>query len=112
MNRTNKRVATRFEPDTRFIVKPAPAAPFRANQETELERLKNRLLQERLARINETELNVRLQRAANEAAAVAWMTTFPLLVFPALFEELAHAAVLQAGQQAYVRQRSRALLVV
>ena len=112
MKRRNKRVATRFEPDTRFMVKPAPAAPLHANQETELERLKNRLLQERLARINETELNVRLQRAANEAAAVAWMTTFPLLVFPALFEELAHTAVLQAGQQAYVRKRSRALLVV
>jgi hypothetical protein len=111
MNRTNKRVTTRFEPDTRFNVKPAPAAPFRANQENELEGLKNRLLQERLARINETELHARLRRAASEAAAVAWLTTFPLLVFPALFEEFAHTALLQAGQQAYVRKRSREWLV-
>ena len=111
MNRAYKRVATRFEPETRFVVKPAPAAPFRATQETELERLKSRLVQERLARIGETELNVRLRRAANEAAAVAWLTTFPLLVFPTLFEEMAHTAVLQAGQQAYVRRRSRELLV-
>lgn len=110
MTRRNKRVATRFEPETRFVVKPAAAAPFRAIQETELERLKNRLLQERLARINEMELNVRLRRAANEAAALAWMTTFPLLVFPTLFEEMAHTALLQAGQQAYVRKRSRELL--
>jgi hypothetical protein len=111
MTRINKRVITRFEPETRFLVKPAPAVPFRATQETELERLKDRLLQERLARVNETELNVRLRRAANEAAALAWVTSFPLLVFPTLFEELAHTALLQAGQQAYVRKRSRVLLV-
>ena len=111
MNANYRKVPARFGPERRFDVRPAPPASFRVTQETELERLKSRLLQERLARINETELNVRLRRAANEAAAVAWMTTFPLLVFPALFEELAHTAVLQAGQQAYVRKRSRELLV-
>jgi hypothetical protein len=111
MNRTYKRVAARFEADTGFVVKTTPAAPFRTSQETELERLKTRLLQERLTRTQEGDLNVRLRRAANEAAALAWITTFPLLVFPILFEELAHSAVLQAGQQAYVRQRSRELLV-
>jgi hypothetical protein len=112
MNGTNKRVVTRFDPEARFEVSPRPASPFRAIQETELERLKNRLLQERLARFQETELNVRLRRAANDAAALAWVTTFPLLVFPILFEEKAHAALLQAGQQADVRERSRELLVV
>jgi hypothetical protein len=111
MNRTYKRVAARFEADTGFVVKTTPAVPSRATEETELERLKTRLLQERLLRAQGGELNVRLQRAANEAAALAWVTTFPLLVFPTLFEELAHSAVLQAGQQAYVRQRSRELLV-
>ena len=111
MNKTNKRVATRFEPETRFFVKPGPPSPFRAVEETQLERLKNRLLQERLARINETELNAWLRRAANEAAALAWVTTFPLLVFPVLFEEKAHTALLHAGRQAYVRERSRELLV-
>ena len=45
MNKINKRVATRFEPETKFAVKPSPPSPFRAVEETELERLKNRLLQ-------------------------------------------------------------------
>ena len=111
MNKIKKRVATRFEPETKFAVKPSPPSPFRAVEETELERLKNRLLHERLARINETELNEWLRRAANEAAALAWVTTFPLLLFPILFEEKAHAALLHAGRQAYVRERSRELLV-
>jgi len=105
-------VTTRFEPETRFELTPSPAAPFRAIQETELERLKNRLLQERLAQINETGLTARLRRAANEAASLAWVTTFPLLVFPVLFEEKARTAQLQAGRQASVRERSRELLAV
>jgi hypothetical protein len=37
-------VPTRFGPETRFEVKPAPPAPYRVTQETELERLKKRLL--------------------------------------------------------------------
>ena len=114
MKRIYRRAPTRFESETRLQVasRSDGTAPFRATQESELERLKNRLLQERLARINEKELNVRLRRAANEAAALAWVTTFPLLVFPLLFEEKAHTALLEAGRQAYIRQRSRELLVV
>ena len=110
MNRPNKQVTTRFEPETRFELRTS-TAPFRAAQETELERLKHRLLHQRLVQVFEPDLNARLRRAANEAAALAWMTTIPLLVFPTLFEELARSAAVQAGQQAYVRRRSRELLV-
>ncbi len=104
------RVTTRFGPETRFEVQPVPAAPYRALQETELERLKNRLLMARLARSSQPALNAPLRRAANEAAALAWVTAYPLLVFPVLFEEKALAAVRHARRQEGVRERSRELL--
>jgi hypothetical protein len=110
MKTNYRRVPTRFGPETRFEVKPAPPAPFRAVEESELERLKNRLLRERLGEITGPELNVRLRRAANEAASLAWVTTYPLLVFPTLFDEFARKARLQARRQACIRQRSRWLL--
>jgi hypothetical protein len=47
-------------------------------------------------------LNAPVRRAANEAAAIAWNTLFPLLVFPALFEEKAEAALHQARRQARI----------
>ena len=101
MNRDYRRVPTRFGPETRFEVTPAPPAPFRAFQETELERL---------AETFEPEFNRQLRRAANEAAALAWVTAVPLLVFPALFEEKARTALLQAERQERIRCRSRELL--
>ncbi len=112
MNANTRRVPARFGPETRFEIKPAPPAPFRAVQETQFERLKNRLLQERLEEALETGLNSQLRRAANEAAALAWVTPYPLLVFPALFEEKAAASLLHAERQAEIRQRSRELLAV
>ena len=105
MNARYRRVPTRFGPETRFEV-----GPVRTAQEDELERLKNRLLVERLLTASEPELNVRLQRAANEAAALAWVTTFPLLVFPTLFDEIAVQARVQADRQIRIRERSRELL--
>ncbi|HET7624422.1 MAG TPA: hypothetical protein VFM25_04095 [Verrucomicrobiae bacterium] len=112
MNANYKRIPTRFGPDTRFEVKPVPPATFRATQENELERFKNRLLKERLDELTEPSFNAYLRRAANEAAAIAWATPYPLLVLPVLFEEKAETAVLQAKRQAGIRERSRELLVV
>jgi hypothetical protein len=112
MNRNHQRLATRFAAETRFEVRPLPEGPFRAAQEAELERLKDRLLRERLTRANAPGSNVTLQRAANDAAALAWVTAFPLLVFPVLFDEKARAALLQAQRQEHVRERSRELLAV
>ena len=57
----------RFGPETRFEVRPAPPAPFRATQETEFERLKSRLLARQLAKAPAPELNPPLRRAANDA---------------------------------------------
>jgi hypothetical protein len=103
-------VPTKFGPETRFEVKPVPAAPFRAEQENALERLKRQLLEERLEKVLGPEANSLVRRAANEAASLAWVNSYPLLVFPALFEEKAEMALAQAVRQVEVRQRSRALL--
>jgi hypothetical protein len=86
-------------------------APFRALAENELEQLKDRLLRQRLNESGVAEVNSRLRRAANEAAALAWTTNIPLLVFPVLFEEKAGVALQQAQRQAAVRERSREILL-
>jgi hypothetical protein len=111
MNTTNPRLRADFSPETRFAVQPVPATPFRATLESEFERLKNRLLAETLDEAEQPELNVPLRRAANEAAALAWVTRYPLLVFPALFEEKTAAAVHQAQRQARIYAASRELVV-
>lgn len=110
LNANYRRVPTRFGPETRFEVKPAPPAPFRAAHENEFERLKGRLLAERLDGVWDARLNSHVRWAANEAAALAWVTPYPLLVFPTLFEEKAAAALSRAERQAEIIGRSRELL--
>src|ERR1017187_1003028 len=110
MNINRTRVPTEFGPETRFELRPTPPAPFRATRENEFERLKNRLLTEQLAGAV-PELNAPLRRAANEAAALAWVTFHPLLVFPALFEEKIRTAIRQAERQARIYAGSPELSV-
>ena len=111
MNKTTTRIPAEFAPEARFEVRPAAAAPFRVIQESEFERLKSRLLAEQLAGAT-PEVTVPLRRAANEAAALAWVTFYPLLVFPVLFEEKTAAALRQAQRQARIYADSRELLAV
>ena len=106
MNKNKQYVPTEFGPETRFELRATPPAPFRATQETEFERLKYKLLAEQLLAAT-PELNAPLRRAANDAAAIAWATVFPLLVFPALFEEKTAAAVLRAERQARIYANSQ-----
>ncbi len=68
------------------------------------------LLTKRLEGGRDSRLATQLSRTANEAAALAWVTRYPLLVFPALFEEMAETALLRAERQEQIRQRSRELL--
>lgn len=110
MKTTNNKLRARFGPETRFEVRPAPLAPFRATQETEFERLKNRLLTETLLADAQPELNAVIRRAANEAAALAWVTFYPLLVFPLLFEEKLRSAERHAERQARVYANSLELV--
>jgi len=112
MNANYRRVPTRFGPETRFELKPVPPAPFRAVQETKFEQLKNELLDGRLNELLDTSFNSYLRTAANEAAALAWVTPYPLLVFPTLFEEKACSALQLAEKQEDVFERSREMLAV
>jgi hypothetical protein len=107
MNEHDQRVRTSFAPETRFEV---PSVPFRGTHETELESLKQRLLRQLLDENASSELNVTLRRAANDAASLAWLTPYPLLVFPALLEERARAARVQTRLQARIRRRSHSLV--
>jgi len=111
-NMNKNRLTTRFGPETRFELKPVPPAPFRAVQENELERLKDRLLRAKLYRLERAGVTAYVRRAANEAAALAWVTPYPTLVFPALFEEKAETALEQAQKQERIRERSAMLLAV
>jgi hypothetical protein len=110
MNTDKNRVNLKFAPEIRFAVKTATAAPFRAALESDFERLKNRLLAEQLDTVQRPELNAIVRRAANEAAALAWVTFHPLLVFPALFEEKTAKALRHAERQAHIFASSRDLL--
>lgn len=112
MKTTYKRALTDFAPETSFEVEPLPPPPFRAAQESKFGRLKDRLLDERVEAESNPELIKYLRRAANEAAALAWVTAYPLLVFPGLFDEKAAAVRLQAWRQRHVIERSREMLAV
>jgi len=109
--KTNRTVLpTQFEPETRFDVAPIPVVPFRGTQETELEELKNRLLCSVLHATEEVGLYAPLRRAANEAAAAAWITPYPLLFLPVLFNERTVIAQRQFKRAQCIRSRSRRIL--
>jgi len=108
MKNRYEKVQTRFAPEVHFEVNPVP---FRAVETTALERLKDHLLRQLLEQTTRPAQNTALRRAANDAAALAWSTNFPLLLFPGLLEEKARAALLQVRRQACVRERSRNLLL-
>ncbi|MDB6024512.1 MAG: hypothetical protein JWM68_735 [Verrucomicrobiales bacterium] len=108
--KTRQTLDTRFARETRFEVRPLTAAvPFRAAQETQLERLKDRLLRRQLDNAPDAELNAPIRRAANEAAAIAWTTQFPLLLLPELFEEKTRDARRQFEKQTQIRVRTHNL---
>lgn len=111
MNRKERRLPARFAPEARFELTPAPTVPFRGTQNGELERLKRRLLLQLLDENRGDALNAPLRRAANDAATLAWTTSYPLLVFPLLLEEMAAVVRLRTLRQKRIRERSRDLLI-
>ena len=91
-------------------MEPLPAATFRAAQEARFELLKHRLLLTSLDKLPDPRVNARLRRAANEAAALAWLTPYPMLVYPVLFEEKASGAAAYARRQKLVKARTAQFL--
>jgi hypothetical protein len=103
-------IITRFEAETQFEVGAIAPVPYRGAVETELEQLKERLLGPLLNASTDPAEGAPLRRAANEAAGLAWITPFPLLVFPVLLEEKVSAAQRQEARQQQIRQRTEGLL--
>lgn len=71
--------------------------------DTELARLKDRLLQEKLPEHTEPDLERLVRLAATEAEALSWLTPFPLLVLPVLLDEKLE------GVQRYAKRQRRLL---
>lgn len=106
--RTQENTGTRAP--WQFAVQPEPPAPFTRTGQNELERLKNRLLHAALDGVSSPLLAAPIRRAANEAAALAWLEAHPLLVFPSLFEEKVKAARRRAHRQQLIQARSSDLI--
>lgn len=87
-------------------------AEWRALINGELEKLKQRMLDEYLNKYVDTELEPAIRAAATEAAALASINPYPLLVFPTLFEEKAASAMRYHFRQRLVRDRSRRIMSI
>lgn len=72
--------------------------------------LKDELLGGYIEDLDNLPLQARLKHVANEAAGLAWTTEFPLLVFPALFDELAKRERVRAGRQERIIAKTEDLL--
>ncbi len=68
-----------------------------------LDMLKKQLISQHLSSVRDSDLAVRLRRAAEDAASMAWVTTYPLLVLPELLREKAAEAVRHYQHQARIR---------
>ena len=108
MNRRDKPrpVPTRFDRATAFTVELSSAGRVRREQEAMLERLKEQLLEHYLAETDDPFMRDLLNRAARDAAALAWTTPYPSLLFPALFEEKKDGARRYAHYQNQIRRRT------
>jgi hypothetical protein len=100
MNTQKFDLKAEFGAETRFELQPTPDA---------FARLKDKLFTLRLAQAG-TKWETALRNAANEAAALAWTTTIPALVFPVLFEEKVAAAINKDKLQTSIWRKSRDLI--
>ncbi|HTI99737.1 MAG TPA: hypothetical protein VL527_12720 [Dongiaceae bacterium] len=110
MNGRSRKLKTMFEKPTRFRALVKPAAAARGDIEVELNQLKERLLHQLTQETTPDSVHRALRQAADEAAALVWLTPYPLLFLPSLLEEKALAARQKAGRQEQIRERSTTLL--
>ena len=101
----SRRVPIQFEADVRFDATPVPP-PDRERMRQLFVQLQERLVEHSLDQTRSSILRVSLKRAANEAAAMAWTTPYPLLFLPGLFEEKALTMRLRRDRQQQIEMRS------
>ena len=80
-------------------------APARGAAESELDGLKERLLQPLVEKNGDQQAEAALRRAGTEAAALAWTTPFPLLFLPALLAEKVDRAEQHLARQKTILER-------
>ena len=78
----------------------------------ELERFKQCLLFEHRSATPDSDVRLWLNRAADEAASIAWATPYPLLVFPVLLEEKLNDAQRKAELQKAIYDRSHVIVAL
>jgi hypothetical protein len=110
MNTREQQVPTRFHRETRFILQPKFASLASDRVQGTFEHLKTRLLEPVLTTTLDPDVRRHLRLAANEAAAVAWTTPFPLLILPVLLEEKTAAAHNYVARQREVQTATEALV--
>jgi len=111
-NLKSGQAAAEFGPETRFKSNQVPTDGHGSSRTAVLEELKQRLFHEK-ARTTSDEVDLAyLRRAAEEAAALAWATPYPLLVLPELFAEKAAEARFQSERQREIRERSQGIVAL
>ena len=80
--------------------------PSTQDKSADLNALKESLLEERLASGAPAALKAQYRWAADEAAALAFVTPWPSLFFPVLCAEKADAAQEQVARQERIRERT------
>lgn len=106
MNQTVPRVE--FAEERGFKLEPRYFSPSPGLQKRFAE-LQDELLAGELGETETVGLHRRLKAAANEAASLAWTSSYPLLVFPVLFAEIALRERLRADRQQRIFSRSEML---
>lgn len=106
-----RRVKPRFRGETRFELTPRFDLLTEDSTQRAFEQLKARLLNPVLNHASDPTLRHQLRLAANEAAAVAWTTPYPLLVLPMLLEEKADRVHSYTRRQEQVEQSTHQLVL-
>jgi hypothetical protein len=107
INTRGQEVPTRFRTETRFVLEPKFAPLTHDAAHAAFEDLKTSVLQPVLTKTLDLTLRRQLHLAANEAAAAAWTTPFPLLFLPALLEEKASEVHRYVARQQEVEEATQ-----
>ncbi|MBC8001772.1 MAG: hypothetical protein H7X97_04210 [Opitutaceae bacterium] len=102
-----KRLKSSFERDISLELDHEIIVPSKERLDARLEAFKNRLLKRILDEAPTVAFRAPLRRAANEAAALVWLTPYPLLLLPVLMDEKARVACEQIARQKQINLRSQ-----
>lgn len=105
---SSRRLGTQFDPEVEFEVNPAFV---RLETRRVFGDLQGRLVEQRFHEPANSLLRQDVEMVAQDAAALAWATPYPLLVFPVLFEERIDVRLVQAGRQERIQEQSRSIMI-